>query len=229
MNFEDFDIGKILAWIIENFIFFVGSVLLFAKTSDLMTAFAPHSFMGYTGIESIYGFVAACLVEGVFVLTKILVSRSPNALAWMWNIVLIVVTFAISALAQTIDSFVVRDTLSSQPSEIQLLVQWGVPMIPSLVVAIILVKTVIDSLPREVVAQFSKGGKGQNKTQQNQVNQIRPQVQSQFIRPQQAQARPNGNHQLSKKKDKTGPIIVSTPKREIALGDDDEEGDDLGP
>src|SRR3990167_8238889 len=103
MKNDDFDIGKILAWVIENLIFFVGSLLLFAKTSDLMTAFAPHTFMGYVGVEAIYGFTSALLVEGVFVLTKLLIGRSPNALAWLWNIVLISATFAISALAQTID------------------------------------------------------------------------------------------------------------------------------
>ena len=140
-------LGKVGGSVLENAAFILGAFLLFSRTSDLMTAFAPASFLGYTGIEAVYGMLSALMVEGLLFSIKFSIGRSRNSIAWVWNIILLAVTFGISALAQSIDSFVVRETLTSQPAEIQWAISWGVPLIPAIVVGVLMVKSVFDSIP----------------------------------------------------------------------------------
>src|SRR3990167_8863584 len=110
-------LGKVGGSVLENAAFILGAFLLFSRTSDLMTAFAPSSFLGYAGIEAVYGMLSALMVEGVLFGIKISIGRLRNSIAWLWNILLLAVVFIISALAQTVDSFVVRETLAEQPAE----------------------------------------------------------------------------------------------------------------
>jgi hypothetical protein len=140
-------LGEILT--IENGILLLGSILLFAKTTELMTAFAPKQIFGYTGIEVFYGMACAIMVEGLFVTMKFQISRSTNPYSWGWNLILIVIPFVISALAQAIDSFMIQKTLAGQPPAVQFLVAWGVPMVPALIVGLVLVRSVLESVPDE--------------------------------------------------------------------------------
>ena len=135
--------------IISFGVFILGTLVLFAKTSDLMTNFAPSEFMGYVQVEGIYGLAVALMVEGLMVAMKIkmMFQRSKNIIEWAWDTVLTFVPFVVSALAQSIDSMVIKETLDSQPSEIQLFVTWGVPAIPAFIIFLILVRGVIDSAP----------------------------------------------------------------------------------
>lgn len=129
--------------------FILGAILMFSKTSDLMTNFAPSSFMGYEGNSAIYGMGVALMVEGLMVAMKFkaMFERAKGMIEWAWDIILTLVPFGISAAAQSIDSFIIKDTLASQPSEIQLLVTWGVPAIPAVVIGLILVRGFIESAP----------------------------------------------------------------------------------
>jgi len=140
-------LGKVGGSVLENAAFILGAFLLFSRTSDLMTAFAPSSFLGYEGIEAVYGMLSALMVEGLLFSIKFSIGRSRNSVAWVWNLVLLAVTFSISAWAQTIDSFVVRQTLSEQSAELQWAVAWGVPLIPAIIVGVLMVKSVFDGIP----------------------------------------------------------------------------------
>lgn len=137
--------------------FLLGAGLMFSKTSDLMTNFAPSEFMGYEDIELIYGIGVSLMVEGLMVAMKFksMFQRAKNMIEWGWDVVLTLVPFAISALAQSIDSFVIKDTLADQPGEIQLLIQWGVPAIPAVVIGLIVVRGFIESAPAGMFGGFA--------------------------------------------------------------------------
>ena len=143
---DDFDFGALVTWFIENGVFVIGAFVLFAKTSDLMTKFAPSEFMGYTDIASLYGFVVACMVEGAFVGMKLALGRPRNVLAWVSNVILIIAPFGVSALAQVFDSFITQDTLAQQTPEIQFFATWFIPSIPTLIVALFLGKAILESM-----------------------------------------------------------------------------------
>lgn len=136
---------------LKNGAFVVAALLLFSKTADLFTAFAPSNLFGYEGVEWYYGAVCGLVIEGVFVTAKFLIDKSKTPLIWVYNAVLMGVTFAISALAQSVDSMLVRDTLSQQPAEVQLAVTWLVPMVPALIVGLLLFEAVIASFPADLL------------------------------------------------------------------------------
>jgi hypothetical protein len=107
----------------------VAAIMLYFKTAQVMTVFAPSVVFGYTGLEVLFGQVSAMLVEGVLLALHFLPSVKKNeaAQAFKWFL------FAISAFCQVIDGFVVQNSLESQPASIQFLVSWGVPLIPTLI------------------------------------------------------------------------------------------------
>jgi len=129
----------------------LGMLLMFGKTVDLMSAFAPRSILGYVGIESWYGFAVGVLVEGALFVMKLLLPRPKNVMDWLWNVVVILVPFGISALAQPFDSFLVRDTLSQQPEEIQIFFNWAVPSVPTVIMALFIGKAIFSSIPAELM------------------------------------------------------------------------------
>lgn len=156
---NDVDFGGCVGWVVENVVFMLGMFLMFAKTVDLMSAFAPSSFMGYTGVEYWYGFAVGCMVEGALIVMKFLVGRPKNVIEWVWNVILLVVPFAISALAQVFDSFMVRDVIGKQPESIQQFVAWFVPSIPTIIVLLFVGKAIFASIPPEIAGKFAVAGK----------------------------------------------------------------------
>lgn len=155
---QDGGIGCI-GWLMEWGVFVLGAVLMFAKTSELLAAFAPKSLMGYVGIESLYGAASALMVEGLFVAIKItndpVFSGKPKSvIQWITNTFIMLVPFAISLVAQPLDAFVIQGTLVNQPVEIQMVVSWGVPMIPGLIVFMIMVKSLMENLPDDISSKF---------------------------------------------------------------------------
>lgn len=156
-----------LGWVLEWAVFILGAVLMFAKTAELLSAFAPRSWLGYVGIESLYGMVSAIMVEGLVVAIKfsndpVLSGKPKNIATWLTNIVIMIVPFAISLLAQPLDAFVIQGTLVNQPVEVQILVFWGVPMVPGLIMGLIMFKSVMENLPDEITSRFGMrpAGKG---------------------------------------------------------------------
>jgi len=148
---EQFDFGGCVGYIVENGVFLLGMLIMFSKTVDLMSAFAPASIMGYKGIESYYGLACGLLVEGALFVMKLLLPRSKNVFDWLWNAIVVIAPFIISALAQVFDSFLVRETLSSQPAEVQLFVTWFVPSIPTVIMALMIGKAIVSSIPKEIM------------------------------------------------------------------------------
>lgn len=141
---------------VENLVFFIAAVVLFFKTAELLSLFAPKSIFGYEGLQSLYGVICALLVEGLLAATKWSLDKSDNPMAWAYKIVLLVVTFLISASAQVVDGFMIRDTLSTQPPVIQMLIQWGVPLVPSLILALAAGKAVFENVPPSVLEDMAQ-------------------------------------------------------------------------
>ena len=144
---KKFSPGKALELVIENGVFLIAAFMLFLKTSELLGTFAPAEFLGYTGIGPIYGIVCALLVEGLLVVAKLNLSRTQSSWNWLYSLLLILVTFTLSAMAQVADGFLIRQTLANQPMAIQYLVNYGVPLVPSIILALVLGKSIVGSLP----------------------------------------------------------------------------------
>lgn len=143
-------------------VFILGTLLMFSKTADLMAAFAPSSIGGYTGLEVVYGVAVALLVDGLVAAMKLKIlfmGKAQSAIAWGWDIILTLFPFVISSFAQVFDSFLVRDTLQSQPETIQFLAAWGIPLVPALIVLGILIYGFIESAP-DGLFQGVQGGPG---------------------------------------------------------------------
>lgn len=112
-----------------DFAMMVAAAMLYFKTAQVMTVFAPSVVFGYTGLEVLFGNVSALLVEGIVLALHFIPSMKKNdaAQAFKWFL------FAISAFCQVVDGFVVQNTLSQQPESIQFVVSWGVPLIPTII------------------------------------------------------------------------------------------------
>lgn len=149
-------LSRIFNMAIENLVFIIAAIVLFFKTSELLAIFAPKTILGYENLGGIYGMVCALLVEGLLAVTKWSLDRSDNSMAWAYKVMLIVVTFLISGSAQVIDGFMIRDTLSQQPQAIQMLIQWGVPLVPSLILALAAGKAVFENIPPSVLADMAQ-------------------------------------------------------------------------
>jgi len=156
------DFGGCASVFIENATFGLGMLLMFSKTVDLMSAFAPRTIMGYTGLEVVYGFAVGLLVEGAMFVMKLLLPRSKNPIDWLWTVVVVLTPFIISGLAQVFDSFEVRGAMGSQPEHIQVAVAWFVPSIPTIIIALLLGKTIFSSIPPEMLPKGFNFGKGES-------------------------------------------------------------------
>ena len=144
------NLGSGCAFLVENGVFVLGMVLMFSKTVDLMSIFAPAQFMGYEDVAAWYGFAVGVMIEGALVVMKFTIGTPKNLIEWLWTILLLIVTFSISAFAQVFDSFIIMDTLQEQPEEIQAILSWFVPSIPTLIVALFIGKSIFRSIPSEL-------------------------------------------------------------------------------
>lgn len=120
--------------------FWLSVTLAYSKTAELLSIFAPHTFIGFTGIEWMFGYLAAFLVEGIFVTMKYRLQAPQNDVARLWTIGLAVGTWAISMLAQVLDSYIYADfvpKVSLLPGEVQTALAFLIPAIPVLVMGAI--------------------------------------------------------------------------------------------
>ena len=156
--------SRALAGVVDWGIFIVASIMLYAKTSEVFARFAPDSFLGFTDVQDLYGMTCALLVEGVLVLGKLSMKYSENNNVLLWNIFLIGTTWTISAAFQIFDGFLTAGTLAQQPVTMRYAVTYGIPLIPSLILAAILVKSIVAAVPEEAV---KAAGKRQDKRQNN--------------------------------------------------------------
>jgi len=152
-NKQGFNLGGCVVWAVSNFAFVLGLILMFSRTVDLIKPFAPQEFMGFTGVADWYAFAVGVMIEGTLVAMKFALGSPKNAVEWISNVVLILVPFGISAAAQVIDGFVISETLSAQTPNFQLFVAWFVPSIPTIIVAVLLVQSVMSSAPPGMFSQ----------------------------------------------------------------------------
>lgn len=126
--------------IIITLSFWLSVALAYSKTAELLSIFSPHNFLGYTGIGWVYGYMAALLVEGIFVTMKYRLQQPQNDDARLWTIGLAVGTWGVSMLAQILDSYIYADfvpKVSGLPIEIQTALAFLIPAIPVLVMGAI--------------------------------------------------------------------------------------------
>jgi hypothetical protein len=187
MNKQKIDYGAGCTWLVENGAFALGMLLMFSKTVDLMTAFAPKTIFSYTGVGLFYGLACGFLIEGALLVMKLSLPRAKNPADWAWNVLVVIAPFLISAAAQIIDSFYVRDTLAQQPPEVQLFISYFVPSIPTLIMALFIGKSVFASIPEDLLPN------GRSTVQQNDKKHGQNQKQAQ----EQAHVSNNPQHTLN--------------------------------
>jgi len=174
-NTSTFDFGGCAQWIVENGVFVLGMFLMFARTVDIATAFAPNEFMGYENVEQWYGLAVGIMVEGALLVMKFTIGRPQNLFEWLWNVVLIIFPFAISALAQVFDSQMIRDTMSTQPETTQQFIAVFIPSIPTVIIGLFIGKAILHSIPPELAGKYATVGRalGENKPMQNIVGKAK--------------------------------------------------------
>src|SRR5574341_1400305 len=151
---SQFDFGGCVSWAVENGTFLLGMALMFSKTVDLMSTFAPRTIFGYTGLAVFYGLAVGLLVEGALFVMKLTLPRAKKVVDWLWTVAVVVLPFAISGFAQVIDSIMVRQTLDQQPDWVQFMITWGVPSIPTAIIFLLIGKSIFSSVPQEIMPNW---------------------------------------------------------------------------
>lgn len=153
MNKHNFNPGKALAGVTDWGIFTIASIMLYAKTSEVFAFFAPEKFFGFTGAEGLYGAITALLVEGVLIMAKLSIGNSENSMSYVWNVAVIVITWFMSAAMQLADGFLSAQVLTPQQMTFQAYGTWIIPLVPSLILGVTLVKSIVAHLPEQPAAK----------------------------------------------------------------------------
>jgi hypothetical protein len=109
----------------------VAAGILFFKTADILSYFSPDNLNDIVGadVSLIYGVVCALLVEGLALALhfnpRARLSGTATTAKW--------VLLAISGACQVFDGFVVTDTLAQQSDTLKVVLSYGVPLIPLLI------------------------------------------------------------------------------------------------
>jgi len=127
--FEEEDKG--IGYWIGEIAFWLGILLAFSKTAELMAAFAPRRFFMFEGVEGIYGILCALMIEGLFVAMKYDLQRgSGTERARYISAAFAVGAWAFSFAAQFFDSFVIAGKIGELPAELQWFLTYFVPSTP---------------------------------------------------------------------------------------------------
>src|SRR5215211_5917745 len=83
----------------------IAAAMLYMKTSEVMTAIAPLTLLGQTGLQVLYGTITAALIEGVTLALHFVrgLRGSQNATVYKWFL------FAVSGFCQFLDKQMVVD------------------------------------------------------------------------------------------------------------------------
>lgn len=118
-----------------NIAVIVGAGILFFRTADILAYFSPAILNDIIGSDMsfLYGLVTAAMVEGVALALHFnkRAAKSPEAQWVKWGLL------AISGACQVFDGYVITDTLAQQTDTIKLVFQFGVPLVPLLIVVMI--------------------------------------------------------------------------------------------
>lgn len=111
------------------------SLLLFARTADVLSYFAPTilNMMVGADVSWLYGGVTAFFVEGVALAFHFdnRAQRHVPAQIVKW------VLLAVSGLCQVFDGNIITDTMSQMSEPMKFAFQWGVPLLPLFVVVLL--------------------------------------------------------------------------------------------
>lgn len=114
----------------------IGAALLFSKTADVFTYFSPTILNDIAGFDVgiFYGVVTAGMVEGMILALHFNHRAALSGQAqWVkWILV------GISGLCQFFDGAIVTETLAQQSPTLKVIFQFGVPVIPLLIVVMII-------------------------------------------------------------------------------------------
>jgi len=156
-------VGQALDGFIDWAVFIAASGICMLRSMELFSRYSPETVFGFTDVQTWYGVLSALLVEGLLVVIKISMSHTRTAWNWLFNLGLIVMLWAMSAGAQVIDPIINRGEFDSLPGVVRGLVTIGIPLIPSLILAAVmargLIRTVPDELTEQAEAVTTKAGK----------------------------------------------------------------------
>jgi hypothetical protein len=103
----------------------VAAAFLYFKTSEVMTAIAPLTLVGQTGLQTIYGLGVAALIEGVCLAIHFIGAFKTNTAAQTYKWFL----FGVSAFCQFMDRFFVLDpSVTSANIEFFKFLTYGIPV-----------------------------------------------------------------------------------------------------
>lgn len=103
----------------------VAAAFLYFKTSEVMTAIAPLTLMGQTGLQNIYGLGVAALIEGICLAIHFIKAFKGNVAAQTYKWFL----FAVSGFCQFMDRFFVIDPgVTSANIEFFKFLTYGIPV-----------------------------------------------------------------------------------------------------
>lgn len=127
-----------------NWAIVVATILLFFKTADVFSYFAPQMLndIFQMDVSYLYGIVTALLVEGL-ILALHFNSRAHNHPPAVW---VKWIALSISGLCQIFDGFITQGTISQMSGTLKAVLVYGVPLIPLLMVVMLLV---IGRLPED--------------------------------------------------------------------------------
>lgn len=103
----------------------VAAAFLYFKTSEVMTAIAPLTLVGQTGLQTLYGLGVAALIEGVCLAIHFIGAFKGNTAAQVYKWFL----FGVSAFCQFMDRFFVLDpSVTSANIEFFKFLTYGIPV-----------------------------------------------------------------------------------------------------
>lgn len=103
----------------------VAAAFLYFKTSEVMTAIAPLTLLGQTGLQTLYGIGIALLIEGICLAIHFIKAFRGNMAAQTYKWFL----FGVSAFCQFMDRFFVIDAgVTSANIEFFKFLTYGIPV-----------------------------------------------------------------------------------------------------
>jgi hypothetical protein len=121
---------KVLDWII-----IIAALVLFPKTADLMSYFAPSNMAFILGMDVswLYGMISATLVEGALLALHF----NPRARIHTPAKIVMWLLVAMSGAAQILDGFITTGNEANMSEPMKFALQFGVPLVPLIVIIMI--------------------------------------------------------------------------------------------
>lgn len=118
-----------------NFAVVGAAIVLFPRTADIMSYFSPQILSDIIGfdVSLVYGLATALMVEGLALALHFNRQAAFSATAqWVkWSLIVI------SGICQVFDGYIITDTLANQSDTIKAVFQYGVPLVPLLIMIMV--------------------------------------------------------------------------------------------